>query len=116
MGGMCWLVIIVKGLQSSTWRRWKLGITGVIIGEWLLMTPMGFPLIGTTNIGDSVVLQSVKEMDMHSTQRLLRIPVRGPNVVFQQALFEQTVHEQPLWMNPNRPDPSTWFDITDRTR
>ena len=116
MGGMCWLVIIVKGLQSSTWRRWKLGITGVIIGEWLLMTPMGFPLIGTTNIGDSVVLQSVKEMDMHSTQRLLRIPVRGPNVVFQQALFEQTVHEQPIWMNPNRPDPSTWFAITDRTR
>ena len=116
MGGMCWLVIVVKGLQRSTWQRWNLWLTVLIVGEWLLMTPMGFPLVGTAALSESVVLQSIKDVDMHSTQRLLRIPVRGPDVVFQQALFEQTVHEQPLWMNPNRPEPSSWFDITDRTR
>ena len=116
MGVLCWLVIVVKGVYFSKWQRWKYWITIAIICEWVLMTPLGFPIVGTSVIGDSVVLQSIRTMEMDHAERLLRVPVRGPDVVFQQALYEQTIHDQRIWMNPNRPDPSSWFDITARTK
>ena len=35
--------------------------------------------------------------------RLLRLPSVGPGVSFQKALWEQSVHKEPLLLNPNRP-------------
>ena len=56
------------------------------------------------------------EMDIPEATRLLRIPIRGPEVVFQQSLYEQTIHGLPLWMNPNRPNPSEWFRLTESSQ
>jgi hypothetical protein len=48
---------------------------------------------------------------MPSETRLLRLPVRGPSVVFQEALYEQTIHQQPLWLSPNRPIIREWMTL-----
>lgn len=62
------------------------------------------------------MLQKVSTVSIPEDTRLLRIPVRGPGVVFQQSLYEQTVHRQSLWMNPNRPNPSDWFPLTESSQ
>jgi hypothetical protein len=58
---------------------------------------------------------SLQQLELPNEKRILRIPVRGPGVVFQKALYEQTVHQHPLWLNPNRPNPSEWLDIQSRS-
>ncbi len=112
MGGLCWVVILSKGLYSiqRSWLRY--GMLGFIALEWLFYTPLGFPLMGTPTIKHSSVLQELSARKLSENTRLLRIPVRGPGVVFQKALYEQSIHGQPMWMNPNRPNPTDWFALT----
>ncbi len=113
MSVLCWIVIVIKGVKRAPCAQW---IIGLIVIEWLFLTPVGFPLMGTEKISNSAVLQKVSTVSMPENTRLLRIPVRGPGVVFQQALYEQTVHRQSLWMNPNRPNPSDWFSLTESSQ
>ena len=63
-----------------------------------------------------ICFESNDRTNVPEDTRLLRIPVRGPGVVFQQALYEQTIHGMPLWMNPNRPNPSEWFQLTEQSQ
>ena len=67
--------------------------------------------MGTPSISSSNVLLHLQSIELPSSSRILRIPVNGPGVVFQQALYEQSTHGQNLWLNPNRPDPSQWFSL-----
>lgn len=113
MAMICWIVIVVQGMQKFKIIHW---MTPVIALEWIFMTPLGIPLMGSQQIKTSNVLSSMTEIEIPSKTRLLRIPVRGPGVVFQQALYEQTVHGLPLWMNPNRPNPSEWFNLTEQSQ
>lgn len=109
MASICWIVIVVKGMSHVRLGTWMMPI---IVLEWLFVTPLGFPLMGTPQIETSIVLKEVRKSSLPDNTRLLRIPVRGPEIVFQQALYEQTIHDQPIWMNPNRPNPSEWFDLS----
>lgn len=109
MATMCWILIVVKGMAHFRIIKW---MTPIIVVEWLFATPLGFPLMGTPQIETSVVLNEVKNGSLPENTRLLRIPVRGPDVVFQQALYEQTIHNQPIWMNPNRPNPAEWLTLS----
>ena len=59
--------------------------------------------------------EPAEEMEISEETRLLQT-IAGPGVVFQQALYEQTVHGIPLWMNPNRPNPSEWFQLTEQSQ
>ncbi len=112
MGALCWVVILSKGLYSIQ-RSWiRFGLLGFIVLEWVFYTPLGFPLMGTSPIKESLVLQELSAQTLPENTRVLRIPVRGPGVVFQQALYEQRIHRQPLWMNPNRSNPTDWFALT----
>jgi len=109
MAALCWIWIVVKGMAHFRVIKW---MTPIVVVEWLFATPLGFPLMGTPQIETSVVLNKMKNGSLSENTRLLRIPIRGPDVVFQQALYEQTIHNQPIWMNPNRPNPSEWFSLT----
>ncbi len=113
MGVICWIVIVVQGMQRFKIVHW---MTPIIALEWFLCTPLGMPIMGTKPVKTSVVLNQMTEMDIPEATRLLRIPIRGPEVVFQQSLYEQTIHGLPLWMNPNRPNPSEWFRLTESSQ
>lgn len=113
MAIICWIVIVVQGMKKFNIVHW---MTPIVVIEWFFMTPMGMPLMGTKHIKTSDVLNEMVDIGIPESTRLLRIPVRGPGVVFQQALYEQTVHGLPLWMNPNRPNPSEWFTLTEQSQ
>lgn len=113
MAMICWIFIVVQGMRQ--WNMVRL-MTPIIALEWFVGTPMGIPLMGTKPIETSIVLQEMREVELIDNTRLLRVPVRGPKVVFQQALYEQTIHGLPLWMNPNRPNPSEWFRLTEQSQ
>jgi hypothetical protein len=112
MAMICWIVIVVQGMKRFNTIRW---MAPIIALEWFFLTPLGVPLMGSKPIKTSNVLNDMNGIDIPEQSRLLRIPIRGPEVVFQQALYEQTVHGLPLWMNPNRPNPSDWFRLTDQS-
>ena len=113
MAMICWIVIVVQGMKKYNMVHW---MTPIILLEWFFATPIGMPLMGTQQIKTSTVLEEMTELDAPEDTRLLRIPIRGPGVVFQQALYEQTIHGIPLWMNPNRPNPSEWFQLTENSQ
>ena len=101
-------VLVATGIQKVKHRR--LVLTAMIV-ECCFLNPMGFPIMGKT-IPDSQVLEFTNSVDLPTATRLLRLPVQGPNVVFQEGLYEQTIHNQPLWLNPNRPDLRSWLKLT----
>ena len=113
MASICWIVIVVQGMKRYKSIYWA---TPLIVLEWLVATPQGFPLMGTEPIETSSVLFEMQAVTLPDKTRVLRVPVRGPGVVFQQALYEQTIHGLPLWMNPNRPNPSEWFALTEQSQ
>ena len=112
MASICWIIIVVQGMNRFKALHW---VTPLIVLEWLLMTPLGFPLMGTETIETSSVLMEMQDERLPDRTKVLRVPVRGPEVVFQKSLYEQTVHGLPLWMNPNRPNPSEWFRLTEHS-
>ena len=111
MALLCWVVLVSKGVQ----KKWGTYLLPCLVVEFLWLSPLGFPFMGTPKIKDSTTLMSLQQFELPNETRVLRIPVRGPGVVFQKALYEQTVHQHPLWLNPNRPNPSEWLQIQSRS-
>jgi hypothetical protein len=95
-------VLVAKGMQRIPYRTfWRF----VIAFELIFCSPIGFFVPGT-NYLDSTVLKSIKSEE----GRILRIPTMGPEISYQQALWEQTKHGLPLLLNPNRPGISAMVD------
>lgn len=108
LGLIGFAMLVATGIQHVRYRRL---ILCCMVLEWWMLSPLGFPLMGTQKIA-SPVLEAVKRTEMPPETRLLRLPVSGPGVVFQAGLFEQTIHEQRLWLNPNRPIIKDWMKLT----
>jgi hypothetical protein len=100
-------VSVSIGMQKIRHRSIILTMMGF---EYLFLGPVGMPLMGIHKV-DSNVLRETQDVSMPSETRLLRLPVRGPSVVFQEALYEQTIHQQPLWLSPNRPIIREWMTL-----
>ena len=110
-----WMLLALIGLSVSVsigLKRLRYrSVTLTVIGlEYLLFSPMGIPFMGFSRV-DSSLLSQTQEVSIPSDTRLLRLPIRGPDVVFQEALYEQTIHQHPLWLNPNRPIVREWLTL-----
>lgn len=101
-------VLVAKGIQHIPYRnfwRW------VIAFELILCSPIGFFVSGTKPL-NSGVFEAMKE----DSGRIIRIPTMGPGISYQQALWEQTKHSRPLYVNPNRPGLSSLVDSNSNLR
>ena len=113
MAMICWIVIVVQGMKKYNMVYW---MTPIILLEWFFTTPIGMPLMGTQQIKTSSVLNQMIEMNVPEDTRLLRIPVRGPGVVFQQALYEQTIPWYAIVDESKPSKPSEWFQLTEQSQ
>ena len=87
-------VLAAKGIQNIKYGRYLLL---AILIEWWCFGPMGFVIKGTANI-ESSILSKLPE-----SNRIIRLPMTGPNISFQKPLWEQHIHQQAMWLNPNHP-------------
>ena len=103
-------------ISTSTWSTNKY-IIGAIVLEWWTISPMGFPFMGTPPMKDSQVLQQLAthSSTIDTTDRIVRLPIVGPGVSFQQALWEQHVHQRKLWLHPNRPNLANYIPLSTRS-
>lgn len=95
-------VLVAKGIKHIPFRnvwRWVIAI------ELIFCSPIGFFVSGTQSLNTGVFTAMKEE-----TGRIIRIPTMGPGVSYQQALWEQTKHGRPLYLNPNRPGLSSLVD------
>lgn len=111
-----WMLLSLLGLSVSVSigmqrLRYRPIILTMIVLEYLFLSPMGIPFMGFSQL-DSQVLVDTKDVLMPAETRLLRLPIRGPNVLFQEALYEQTIHQQPIWLSPNRPIVREWMTLS----
>ena len=103
MAAIALSVLTAKGIKNIPRPQiWKT----LIALELIFFSPIGVIASGTKTVS-SPVLDQVSIED----GRLLRVPTVGPGISFQRALWEQSVHKEPLLLNPNRPGASPLLDL-----
>ena len=103
MAAIALSVLTAKGITNIPRPQiWKT----LIVLELIFFSPIGVIASGTKTVR-SPVLDQVSIED----GRLLRVPTVGPGISFQRALWEQSVHKEPLLLNPNRPGASPLLDL-----
>ena len=101
-------VLVSQGIQRVPMRPL---FVVAIVAELTLGSPIGFFVPSTPPI-NSLVLDGIGDTD----GRILRLPASGPGIPFQKALWEQSKHGRPLFLNPNMPGVGTlladaaWMD------
>ena len=92
-------VLAARGAMKAPERlRWALPLLLVVELTWV--SPAQWPL-PITSAPQARVLHDLA--DEVPTGELLTVPVAGPGVHLQQALFEQRLHGWPVAASPNRP-------------
>lgn len=95
-----WSVLASKGakrIRSEHIRGGRLLFLFVLL-DLIIFSPIGFTLPTTMSYSNTILDQ----VDLESG-KLLRLPMLGPNISFQEALWEQHFHKEDIGMSPNRP-------------
>lgn len=94
-----WSVLVAKGAKYA--QKWLsiFWIVFILLLDLIFFSPIGFSLPQTGSYTDTIL----KDVDLKQDGFLLRLPMMGPEISFQEALWEQIFHEEKLLLSPNRP-------------
>ena len=91
-------VLVAKGAKYLESKISSLFLFLIVLLDLCLFSPIG-AILPVVQIPSDPILQEIEVGEGY----LLRLPMVGEGISFQEALLEQTIHKQALFLNPNRP-------------
>ena len=108
---IAWSVLVAKGAQYI--QRWlpDYGVLTMIVLELVFLSPIGFQIPKTNSYAETIL----EKIELKQDDFLLRLPMIGPNISFQEALWEQKFHQEKILLSPNRPGIQAFSQKTSQT-